>query len=104
MMTINKNTKLTDGETVYLVDLFSSGIKVCRKVKLFGAGHPELPDLFGIDMDEEAEAEFWEDHETTHARFIIYASLGDMMADTNLCRHHLTYNGMELKTMPIYKE
>jgi len=69
MRTINKNLKVTNSELESLTELFEKGITLVRKVKLFGAGHPQLPSIFLVSGDDEQVNEFWEDHETTHARF-----------------------------------
>lgn len=101
MKTINANTKLTDKEVELLNELFSKGITLYRKVVLFGAGHPQLPNLFATNFNEEASNEFLEDHETTHAKFIPYKSIEDMMKDEYLCRSDLVSEGQELSIIDI---
>ena len=103
MKTINKNTKLTNAEADYLADHFNKNNKLCRKITLFGAGHPQLPDLFWINLNEDDEVEFWQEHETTHARFIIYKSLDDMGQDVNLWRDSLVTAGEEIMLLPVYQ-
>jgi len=86
MRTINKNLKVTNSELESLTELFEKGITLVRKVKLFGAGHPQLPSIFLVSGDDEQVNEFWEDHETTHARFEKYNSISEMKRDEHLWR------------------
>ena len=45
-------------------------MKIYYKRKLFGAGHPQLPAIFATNFKTKRdEREFWQDHETTHAKF-----------------------------------
>ena len=44
--------------------------KYYRKEKLYGAGHPQLPNLFGVAGTEKQINSFFKDHYTTHAKFI----------------------------------
>ena len=40
-----------------------------KKIKLYGAGHPQLPNIFGVTGSKKNRDEFFSDHETTHAKF-----------------------------------
>jgi hypothetical protein len=40
-----------------------------KKTVLYGAGHPQLLSFFGVRGSKKNVDEFWENHETTHARF-----------------------------------
>lgn len=44
--------------------------KYYKKQKLYGAGHPQLPNQFGVKGTKKQINQFFKDHETTHARFI----------------------------------
>lgn len=44
--------------------------KYYKKEKLYGAGHPQLPNQFGVTGTKNQIKQFFRDHETTHAKFI----------------------------------
>lgn len=96
MKTLNENFKVTNSELQTLEEMFKSGITLYRKVKLYGAGHPQLPNFFGTKFKEEESIEFWEDHETTHAKFIPYNSIEDIMNDKDFWRSDVATEGCEL--------
>lgn len=102
MRTISK-FKVTNKEYSELENLFKDGYILVRKVKLFADGHCQLPFIFAIKGSEEARAEFWKDHETTHARFIKYDSIEAMNEDEYLKRYHLTQNRFEFEQWILMK-
>ncbi|MGM0496247.1 MAG: hypothetical protein ACQERX_06250 [Bacillota bacterium] len=93
MKTINKNLKVTDQEYDFLNDMFKNGYTLHRKIKLYGAGHPQLNDIFFIRGTEAQRADFWNNHETTHAKFKEYNSIKDMQNDNYLYRSDLVSSG-----------
>ncbi len=106
MKTINKYLKVTSKEYKELKALFNSGATLHRKIKLYGSGHPQLPLLFGVKGTEAQRIEFWNDHETTHAKFKEYNSIVDIQNDEHFTRGTLTYPGVEFETcfcLPIYE-
>jgi len=102
MKTLNNHFKVTESELKTLTNLFNQGVTIFRKVILFGAGHPQLPTLFGVTGNV---SEFMEDHETTHAKFIAYNSISDIISDKDFWRYDLTPQGCEFDDMSlsIYK-
>ena len=102
MKTIS-NFKVTNKEYNELLNLFNEGYILVRKIKLFSDGHSQLPSLFAIKGSEEARGDFWQDHETTHARFIKYDNIETMNDDKHLERYHLTPHSIEFDTYMLIK-
>ncbi|MFP4017962.1 MAG: hypothetical protein ACLFUH_01825 [Bacteroidales bacterium] len=58
--------------------------KYYQKVRLYGPGHPQIPHkFFGVHGTDEQIDEFFDDHETTHAKFveIDYSEIPSEVAD-----------------------
>ena len=95
MKTINENFKATNKEIKVLNEIFEKGLTLVRKIKLYGAAHPQLPSLFmlkGNDFDKE---KFFDEHETTHARFACYNSIEDISNDKDFWRNDFISEGQE---------
>lgn len=65
--------------TIWLEHMFEDKTTVfVEKIGLYGSEHPQLPKMFLLKGSVIYQENFWEDHETTHARFITYSSLEDI--------------------------
>jgi len=67
-----------------------------RKVVLYGAGHPQLPAIFAVKGTDQQIAEFFDEHDTTHARFVKISRL-EALARTGSNRTP------DLESIPMYK-
>lgn len=101
METVKKDFKLTDQEHEFLRDKFVDGCTLYRKIKLYGAGHPSLPGVFFVKGNQQQRDEFWNEHETTHAKFIPYNSFVEMANDKNLIRSDIVHKGNEINDFSI---
>ena len=68
--------------------------QIFKKVKLFGAGHPQLPDIFKVTGTAEAIHCFLTcTHGTTHAKYVQlpthrnWAYLPDYVVNNELCEN-----------------
>jgi len=101
MKTLNNHFKVTDAELTLLHDLFYSGATIYRKVKLYGAAHPQLPDLFIAEGTEDEKEAFLNKHESTHATFKAYKSVRDIAKDSSFWRSDITNEGFEINVLNI---
>lgn len=102
MKTLARNLRVTNNELLELNSLFRKEIILVRKIKLYGDGHCQLPDVFGLTGNVDL---FWEEHETTHAKFIFYRSIIDIENDNNISRIDLVPTGQEFLEwlLPLYE-